>query len=138
MTTVLLLVLFIYELKFPGFFTAKIIYTQKAIEEPFWQYGKYVCSNRDSLSFWGCKLRYLFFRRKGTGAKWVAMTTNLHNSFCPPFDLYLWCEVWRSTRKYFQRYYWISIYPFFNSQQHDAMTLLICIIQKRQYPKRKN
>ena len=41
----------------------------------------------------GCNLRYLFFKWKGTGAKYVAMTTKLLDSFCSLFDLNLLCQV---------------------------------------------
>ena len=41
----------------------------------------------------GCNLRYLFFRRKGTGAKYVAMTTKLQDSFRSLFDLNLLWQV---------------------------------------------
>ena len=38
----------------------------------------------------GCNLRYLFFRQKGTGAKYVAMTTKLEDSLhsCAKFKEY--------------------------------------------------
>ena len=49
-----------------SFFTTKIMYIQKSIEEPLWQYWKYVCSNRDPLShFWSLQIEVFVFRRKG-------------------------------------------------------------------------
>ena len=50
---------------FWGSFTTKIIYTQKSIEEPFWQCGKYVCFNRDFLShFLGLQFKIFVFKRE--------------------------------------------------------------------------
>ena len=70
---------------------------------------------------------------KKTSNKTVVMATAWQVSFCSPFDLDWWCQVWRSLHEYFQRYYWISICAFLISQSYDIIMLLICIIQKRQY-----
>ena len=94
MTTVLLLVLFKYKLKFPFFFTQKSSTPKNLLRNLFDNVGSMSVSiGTFSLTFWGCNLRYLFLRRKGTGAKYVAMTTKLQDSFCSLFDLNLLCQV---------------------------------------------
>ena len=76
---------------------------------------------------------------KRTSNKNVVMAAAWQVSFCSSFDLDWCCPVWRSLRKYIQRYYGISIYAFLISPHvanlHNTKTS-ISPIRKRYFQKR--
>ena len=89
MTTVLLLVLSKYKLKFPVFFLKNHL-LQKSTEEPF---DRMETSSAPSWAlcptFKGLKLRYLFFGRERLGPSRLPWQPKLQVSFCLLFHLHL-------------------------------------------------
>jgi len=76
---------------------------------------------------------YIVFWQKETGAKGVSMTPSLRVSFCFFCGAHLPCQVSRTLLQ--QRYRFYSISLLFSCKQYDFITDLICIIEKREYPK---